>query len=66
MLFVGDRLDIDIIGALKANMLTAIKKAYTNTRKEIPPGVIRIDRLSELPDLIAGINRQFAGQCSGV
>jgi HAD superfamily hydrolase (TIGR01549 family) len=66
VLFIGDRLDIDIIGALKTNMLAAIKKAYTNTRKKIPPGVIRIDKLSELPGLIAGINRQFAGQYSGV
>ena len=60
VLFVGDRLDIDIIGALKANMFAAIKKAYTNTRKKIPQNVMRIDKLSELPGLIARVNRSSA------
>lgn len=60
VLFVGDRLDIDILGALKANMFAVIKKAYTNTRKKIPQNVMIIDRLNELPELIAGINRKFA------
>jgi HAD superfamily hydrolase (TIGR01549 family) len=58
VLFVGDRIDIDIIGALKANMLAAIKTAYTNTTKNIPQNVIRIDKLSELPQLISQINSQ--------
>ena len=56
VLFVGDRLDTDISGALKANMFAAIKKAYTNTLKEIPQNVIKIERLAELPGIIAEIN----------
>jgi HAD superfamily hydrolase (TIGR01549 family) len=56
ILFVGDRLNIDIIGALKANMLAAMKKAYTNTLKKMPEDVIKIERLAELPGIIAEIN----------
>ena len=56
VLFVGDRLDTDISGALKANMFAAVKKAYTNMTKKIPEGVIKIDRLAELPGIVAEIN----------
>ena len=56
VLFVGDRLNIDIIGALKANMFAAVKKAYTNTLKKVPEDVIKIERLAELPGIIAEIN----------
>jgi putative hydrolase of the HAD superfamily len=56
VLFVGDRLDTDINGALKANMPAAIKKAYTNMLKKVPEDVIKIERLAELPAIIAEIN----------
>ncbi len=62
VLFVGDRLDIDITGALKANMPTAIKKAYTNMTKKIPENVIKIDSLAELPGIIAQINKESSHQ----
>jgi HAD superfamily hydrolase (TIGR01549 family) len=58
VLFVGDRLDIDIIGALKANMFAAIKKAYTNALKKIPENVIKIERLAELPGIVEKINKE--------
>jgi len=56
-LFVGDRLDIDITGALAANMLAVMKKAYTNAGKKTPENVIKIERLAELPGIVEEINR---------
>lgn len=56
VLFVGDRLDIDIKGARNAGMQTVLKNAYTNIDKKIPPGLCTIARLSELPALIEKIN----------
>jgi putative hydrolase of the HAD superfamily len=58
VLFVGDRLEIDITGALKANMSAAMKKAYTNTLKKVPENVIKIDKLAELPGIVIQINGQ--------
>ncbi len=55
-LFVGDRLNIDAAGALKANMIAVVKKAYTNIDKDIPQNVIKIERLAELPGIVEGIN----------
>lgn len=52
ILFVGDRLDADIHGALKAGMKPILKSAYTNKGKRTPPGVRKIDLLSELPACI--------------
>jgi HAD superfamily hydrolase (TIGR01549 family) len=56
VLFVGDRLNIDIAGALVANMPAAVKKAYTNRMKKIPQNVIKIERLAELPGVIEQLN----------
>jgi putative hydrolase of the HAD superfamily len=58
ILFVGDRIDNDILPAMKLGMRAALKDAYTNAGKKTPQGAYRIRRLSELPDLIEGINRQ--------
>jgi HAD superfamily hydrolase (TIGR01549 family) len=52
ILFVGDRLDNDIRPALKIKMHAALKTAYTNRSKKNSPGAWKIDRLSELPDMI--------------
>ncbi len=52
ILFVGDRLDTDIRGALRAGMHAALKAAYTNDGKKSPEGVWKIEQLSELPSLI--------------
>jgi len=56
ILFVGDRINKDISPALKVGMQTVLKEAYTNVGKEIPKGVWRISRLSELPGLVEKIN----------
>jgi putative hydrolase of the HAD superfamily len=57
-MFVGDRLDNDIKGALRARMLPVLKKAYTNIGKKVPDGVLKIQNLSELPQVIEKINNQ--------
>ena len=56
IMFIGDRIDNDIEPTLKLGMHVALKAAYTNANKEIPPGARKIDRLSELPALIQKIN----------
>jgi HAD superfamily hydrolase (TIGR01549 family) len=56
ILFIGDRLDNDIIPALKLGMHAVLKTAYTNLGKKIPDGAFKINRLSELPALIEKIN----------
>jgi len=56
ILFVGDRLNIDIAGALEANMIAVLKKSYINTTKNIPENVIKIERLAELPEIVEKIN----------
>jgi HAD superfamily hydrolase (TIGR01662 family) len=58
ILFVGDRLDWDTAGALRANMTAVVKKAYTNTTKNIPEGVIKIKQLAELPNIVEQINQK--------
>jgi HAD superfamily hydrolase (TIGR01549 family) len=52
VLFVGDRVDTDIIGALGANMPAVIKKAYTNALEKIPANVIKIDALAQLVGIV--------------
>ena len=56
ILFIGDRLDNDIIPALKLGMQAVLKTAYTNTGKKIPDGAFKINHLSELPALVEEIN----------
>jgi putative hydrolase of the HAD superfamily len=56
ILYIGDRFDNDIIPALKLGMQAVLKTAYTNLGKKIPDGIIKIDRLSELPALVEKIN----------
>ena len=56
ILFVGDRINNDIIPALEAGMFPVLKSAYTNDGKKVPPGIHKINRLSELPDLIRKLN----------
>lgn len=56
ILFVGDRLETDVKGALEANMLPVLKRAYTNEKKKIPDSVPVIETIAELPALIEKIN----------
>jgi putative hydrolase of the HAD superfamily len=56
ILFVGDRIDNDIIPALKAGMHPVLKAAYSNEGRRPPPAVRRISRLSELPGIVENIN----------
>jgi len=55
-LFVGDRINTDIIPALKTGMYAVLKNAYTNAGKYHPPGALKIEKLSELPGLVEKIN----------
>jgi HAD superfamily hydrolase (TIGR01549 family) len=56
ILFVGDRIDKDIVPAIKTGMHAVLKEAYTNIGKKIPKGVCKINRLCELPAIIKEIN----------
>jgi len=57
VLFVGDRLDWDSAGAIKAGMTSVLKRAYTNITKNIPENLIKIKKLAELPEIVEQINR---------
>jgi HAD superfamily hydrolase (TIGR01549 family) len=52
ILYVGDRLDMDIEPALEIGMQPVLKSAYTNAGKKFPEGIRKIKHLSELPSLI--------------
>lgn len=56
IMFVGDRVDMDVKPAARIGMQAVLKSAYTNTGKKIPKGTWKINQLSELPDLIEKIN----------
>jgi len=56
ILYVGDRIDMDIKPALQIGMQPVLKAAYTNAGKTPPNGAWKITRISELPALIKKIN----------
>jgi len=56
ILFVGDRIDNDILPALDSGMHAVLKDAYTNAGKPTPAGARRIRLLSELPAIVERIN----------
>jgi HAD superfamily hydrolase (TIGR01549 family) len=58
ILFVGDRLDIDVWPAINAGMQAVVKTAYTNIGRQPPKGVWRINKISELPGIIEQVNGQ--------
>jgi len=57
ILYVGDRIDMDIEPALSVGMQPVLKAAYTNDGKKIPKGIRKIKQLTELPSLIEKIHR---------
>ena len=59
-LFVGDRINKDVKGALKAGMKPVLMSAYTNEGKKRPEGIIEIDKISELPEIVKNINSNTA------
>jgi len=56
IIYVGDRINKDVKGALRAGMQPVLKNAYTNAGKKTPADVERIESISELPDLVGKIN----------
>jgi len=52
VVYVGDRVDKDVRGALAAGMRPILKRAHTNAGKRIPAGVFCIDCLAELPECL--------------
>ena len=54
--YVGDRIDNDILPALKVGMVAVLKAAYTNAGKSVPAGTWKVTHLSELPTLIEKLN----------
>jgi len=57
IVFVGDRIDNDIVPSLAAGMHAVLKDAYTNAGKATPQGARRIRLLSELPTLIEQLDQ---------
>ena len=64
ILFVGDRIDNDVVPALATGMRAALKEAYTNRGRKVPPAAVKIRRLAELPALIEQINAAAAQTAS--
>lgn len=56
IMYVGDRIDKDMLPALKLGMVPTLKRAHANMGKSVPAGVHVIDKLSQLPDLVEYIN----------
>lgn len=52
IIYVGDRIDNDVVGASQAGMLPVLLKAYTNEKKNIPADVAYIENITDLPGLI--------------
>jgi putative hydrolase of the HAD superfamily len=56
IMYVGDRIDKDMLPALKLGMIPALIRARANIGKPVPAGVHVIHKLSQLPDLVEKIN----------
>ena len=55
IIYVGDRIDNDVVGARKAGMLPVLIKAYTNENKNIPADIAFIGTINDLPEMIQKI-----------
>ena len=60
IMFIGDRINMDIRPAIKVGMRAVLKTAYTNNGKKVPDSAWKINHISELPALIEKINTQTA------
>ncbi len=58
ILFIGDRIDKDVVGSLRSGMTPVLKKAYTNNGKQPPKGTRKIETISQLPALIEQIEAE--------
>jgi putative hydrolase of the HAD superfamily len=58
IMFIGDRINMDIAPAIKVGMRAALKTAHTNAGKKVPDGAWKINHISELPAIIEKINSQ--------
>lgn len=56
VMYVGDRIDKDMLPALKLGMTPALKRARANRGRPVPDGVHLIDKISQLPGLVDKIN----------
>jgi HAD superfamily hydrolase (TIGR01549 family) len=56
IMYVGDRIDKDVKGSSNAGMTPVLKRAYTSEGKNPGDGVLIIDKISELPELIKKVN----------
>ena len=52
IMFVGDRIDNDIQGAMAVGMIPVLKNAHMNAGKKMLTGLKRIDKIAELPELL--------------
>jgi HAD superfamily hydrolase (TIGR01549 family) len=56
-LFVGDRVDTDVNGALEAGMIPVLKRMEANCNKIVPTGILTINKLAELPALVEKLQK---------
>jgi putative hydrolase of the HAD superfamily len=54
-LFVGDRVDTDVNGALAAGMIPVFKRMAINRNLRVPEGAIVINKLAELPAVVESL-----------
>lgn len=57
ILFIGDKMKLDMKGARGANMFAVLKMAYTNGRK-IPQDLMVVEKVSELPGIVEEVNQK--------
>jgi HAD superfamily hydrolase (TIGR01549 family) len=57
-LFVGDRMDTDVKGAIAAGMIPVFKRMGANRNKKVPAGILTINKLAELPALVEAIEKR--------
>jgi putative hydrolase of the HAD superfamily len=52
IVYVGDRLDNDVIGARNAGMTPVLIRAYTNEARRLPSDLHCVDAITKLPELL--------------